>query len=137
MKTKINKQGLTLIEILIATLIFSVALGALLSSLAAVVDIIDFSRDRTIAIADLRNIMETIRATPFDSLVAKFPNAMADGPANNPYANITGGYTLKSEHITVTYVNPNIDPLEIKVSGTWQDKKSHSFSASLSTFRTR
>ncbi len=73
MKTK--NRGSTLIELLIATLIFSVALGALLSSLVAIVNVIDLSRERTIATADLRNMLERIRSAPFSSLLTIFPMA--------------------------------------------------------------
>ncbi len=135
MKTK--NRGSTLIELLIATLIFSVALGALLSSLVAIVNVIDLSRERTIATADLRNMLERIRSAPFSSLLTNFPNGLADGPVSNPYVNITGGYQLIDEHITVNYANPNVDPLEIQVVETWKNKKGHAYNAALSTFKTR
>lgn len=134
---KHNVQGMTLVEILIAVLVFSVALGALLSCLATIVDLIDISRDQTTANTDLKNMLEQIRATPFDSLTAKFTNGFTDGPASNNYTNLVGGYTLRNEHITVSYANPNTDPLEIKVLAAWQNKKGRAFNTSISTFRTR
>ena len=130
-------RGMTLLEVLIAALIFSVALGVLLSSIGAIVDLLDIAQDSSQATSDMRNMMERIRATPFDSITTKFTNGVVDGPGSNPYTTIAGGYNLNNEHLTVSYANPNTDPLEIKVSAAWKDKKGRAFNASLSTFRTR
>lgn len=136
MKLKTTK-GMTLVEILIATLVFSLALGALLNCLVVIVDLIDISKDKTVAVSDLKNIFERMRATPFDSITTRFVNGVVDGPGINLYPNITGSYTLRNEHITVTYPNPNADPLEIKIMAAWLSKKGRAFNTSLSSFRTR
>ncbi len=136
MKLRVSK-GMTLVEILIAALVFSVALAALLGCLAAIIDLIDIARDATVATSDLSTVAERIRATGFDSITTNFPDGDVDGPASNPYQNITGGYTLNNEQITVTYTNSSADPLEICIAGTWRDKKNHSYRANLTTSRTR
>jgi prepilin-type N-terminal cleavage/methylation domain-containing protein len=132
-----KKRGMTLIEVLIAALIFSVALGVLLSSIGAIVDLLDIAQDSTQATGDLKSMMERIRATPFDAITTRFTNGTIDGPVTNPYTAIVGGYNLRDEHLTVSYVNPNIDPLEILIMATWQDKKGRAFNTTMSTFRTR
>ena len=132
-----KKKGMTLIEVLIAALIFSVALGVLLSSIGAIVDLLDIAQDSSQATSDLKNMMERIRATPFDAITTKFTNGATDGPVSNLYTTIVGGYNLRNEHFTVSYANPNTDPLEILVTATWQDKKGRSFNTTMSTFRTR
>jgi prepilin-type N-terminal cleavage/methylation domain-containing protein len=131
------QKGMTLVEILIAALIFSLALGALLKSMGSIIEVIDLARDKSQAVADLRSVLEHMRATPFDLLTARFPNGTQDGTAINNYTAIVGGYKLASEHITVSYVDPNTDPLEIKTMLSWQDKRARTRNASLSTFRTR
>lgn len=132
-----NNKGMTLFELLIAAFVFTVAMGALLSSIVAIMYLIDISKDQTVAASDLRNTMERIRATPFNNMVSFFPSGTQDGPANNRYQNITGGYSLNGEHITVTYANVNSDPLEIRVNINWLDKHSRPYNTSLSTFKTR
>jgi prepilin-type N-terminal cleavage/methylation domain-containing protein len=132
-----RKNGMTLVEILVATLVFTLALSALLGGMSAIVDLIDLAKDMTVATDHLRNMLERIRSTPFASMLTRFPNNTTNGPGANPYANITGGYTLVSENITVTYANPAADPLEAKTTVRWLDKKRHSRSAAMSTFKTR
>ena len=131
-----NNKGMTLIEILIATLIFTVAVGALLSSLTSVLYLIDLAKGQTVASSDLRNMMEEIRVTPFVNILSEFPDSVVDGP-NNSYQSIVGGYNLDNEHITATYTDVNSDPLEIRVNLSWQDRRGRNHNTSLSTFKTR
>ncbi|MFH1691193.1 MAG: hypothetical protein ABIC68_01275 [Candidatus Omnitrophota bacterium] len=132
-----NKKGTTLVEILVAVLVFSLALGALLNTLSVIVDLIDTSRDKATAITHLKNVMERIRATPFDYLTTRFPNGTVNGPAGNPYVNITGNFSLTNEQVVITYADPNSDPLEIVSSLSWQNTKGRALNISISTFKTR
>jgi len=129
--------GATLLELVVATLVFSVALGALLSGMTTILQLIDHSRDQTVAVTDLRNMLEKIRATAFANMQARFPNGVANGPAGNRYSTLLGGYTLRNEQITVTYPSVGADPLEIRVTVNWQDKRSRNWAVSGSTFKTR
>ncbi len=132
-----KERGTSLVEILVALTIFVIAMSGLLGSIFAVVYLSETSRNLTVATSDLNNIMERIRATPFDHLAADFPQGVADGTAANPYQSIVGGYRLNNEHITITYANPASDPREIKGTVAWQDKKGRSYTASFSTYRTK
>jgi prepilin-type N-terminal cleavage/methylation domain-containing protein len=132
-----GNKGMTLIEILIAALVFTLAFGALLSSLTATVQLIDLAKARSIAVSDLRDMMEKIRATPFADMLSLFPDSLVDGPAYNSYQSIVGGYDLNSEQITVTYADAGSDPLEIRVDLSWQDARGRTYNISLSTFKTR
>jgi prepilin-type N-terminal cleavage/methylation domain-containing protein len=133
---KNQQRGTSLIEILVAVAIFAVAMSGLLGSIFAVVYLSETSRNLTIATSDLNNIMERVRATPFDHLAQDFPQAVTDGPAANRYPAIIGGYRLNNQHITVTYANPAGDPREVKTTITWEDKKGRPYTASFSTYRT-
>ena len=133
----IKTKGVTLLEVLIAILIFCLAISALLISITGMADVIDIAKDKTVATNHLKNILEQVRANPFNSIIANFPAGLTDGPAGKPYQGVVGGYTLRNEHITVTYADPNADPLEIRATLTWLDKKGHPFTAGMSTFRTR
>ena len=132
-----NTKGMSLFEIMVATLVFVLAMGALLSSLTGVLYLISQAKDETIAVSDLKNIAERIRATSFNNVPVFFPNGTQDGPAFNLYPAIVGGYNLTSEHITVTYPDAGADPLEIRITATWQSRNGRSYNTALSTFKTR
>jgi hypothetical protein len=134
---KLDNRGLTLVEILIAMFVFTLALAALLSSIVAVLYLIDLSKDFTVAYSDIRNMMEDIRTTPFANMLSLFPDGLVDGPVSNRYSDLVGGYLLGNEHITVTYADVTSDPLEVKVILTWQDKHARTQTASASTFKAR
>ena len=130
-------KAVTLVEILVATLVFLIVCGSLLNSIVTILYIIDIARDETSAVSDLRSLMEKINSTPFVSVTTLFPNGVIDGPTGNNYSNLVGGYKLKNEHITVNYADVNADPLEINVRLEWEDKRRHPHSIEMSTFKTK
>ena len=132
-----NKNGFALVEILLATLIIVIAGVAILQTFLLGAHFSLVNKDRTIAMTHLGSMMETVISTPFNSIVAKFPDGVADGPGSNLYTNIVGGYTLKNEHLTVSYVNPSSDPLEITVALSWQDAQGLTQVNYLSTKKTK
>jgi type II secretory pathway component PulJ len=134
---KRSQQGITLVEILVATLIFCVALTGVLGSMVAISDLIDLSKDTTTATVHLKNMMERVLMTSFATMLTRFPNGTVDGPVTNPYASVVGGYNLTNEHITALYANMSTDPLEINVFLSWSDKKGRGRNISMSTFKTR
>jgi prepilin-type N-terminal cleavage/methylation domain-containing protein len=137
MKRLRDNKGMTFIEILVALLIFTLALGPLLNSLLAGLYLIQLSKEQTIALSDLRNMLEDMRATSFSRMLSSFPESVVDGPIGNSYQSVVGGYALMNEHIMVNYVNVRQDLLEIKVNLSWKDKRSNDQSASVYTFKTR
>lgn len=134
---KRSQQGMTLVEILIAALIFCIALTGVLGSMTAISDLIDLSKDTTTATFHVKNMMERILTTPFSAMLTRFPNGTLDGPATNLYSSLVGGYNLTSEHIRTNYANISTDPLEINVLLTWNDKKGRARNISMATFKTR
>ena len=128
---------MTLFEVLIATFIFVISLGALLNSILGVLGVIRSAKDQTIAISDLRTMGERIKSATFSNMLTSFPNNTTDGPAANLYSNIVGSYALNNEHITVSYVNTATDPLEVKVTIDWQDNLGRSYNIFGYTFKTR
>ena len=132
-----STKGVTLIETAVAAMVFTIAIIGLVNAVLSSAHLIENSKNTTIAAADLTNIMEKICATPFNSITTQFPDAVADGPGSSPYSSILGGYTLSNEQITVSYADANSDPLEILVTSTWQNRGGRTYSASMSTFRTR
>ena len=132
-----NTKGMTLVEVMITTLVFVSAVVALGGAIISCVNLIDITREQDVAVTDLKNIMEKIRATPFDSITTQFPDGLTHGPGGDAYANMLEGYSLTNEAITVSYADVSSDPLEILVTITWQSKRGRAYSASMATMRTR
>ncbi|MBN2097076.1 MAG: hypothetical protein JW714_01205 [Candidatus Omnitrophica bacterium] len=133
MKTK----GLSLIELLVAAFIASFAIGATMICFSHVYYLSDLAKDTTVAVSDIRDMMEKIWSTPFEFIASNFPNGDADGPTDTEYNTIVGGYNLNNEHLRVDYTNPVADPLEIMITCTWTDLRGRAQTMQLATFRTR
>jgi hypothetical protein len=132
-----NNKAMTLVEICVVCFVFIVVIGPLLACMTSLLYLIDIARCESTAISDLGSIMERIRSTPFNNMLTSFPDSDMDGPMSNSYSAIIGGYTLANEHITVTYEDTSVDPLELRVTATWEDKNGRSYSTFMSTFKTR
>ena len=130
-------KGLTLVELLVAVLIASLAIGGAIVCFAQVFYLTEVAKGTSVVVSDIRDIIEEIWSTPFDFITASFPGGDIDGPTDTEYNNIVGGYTLNNEQIVVGYVDEDTDPLEIMVSTSWTDMRGRNRTIQLSTFRTR
>ncbi len=137
MKIGRRSAGLTLLETLFATMVMVIAVVAIIQFYLTSLNLSEINKDETLAMAHLVNMAEAIKCTPFNNLSVNFPDGVSDGPASNNYATIVGGYALKNEHISVSYVNTHSDPLEIKIGVNWQDKRGMNHTKYLVTKRTR
>ena len=115
------RAGMTLVELLIAIAVFVVAGVWLLSAYHSALHLTEVAQQTTVAIDDLRDMMERIKATPFSQLAANFPNGVANGAAG--YAVAIGTYTLPNQQVTVTHA-PSVtaDPRELIVQVTWTNR---------------
>ncbi|MEW6075548.1 MAG: hypothetical protein AB1530_04485 [Candidatus Omnitrophota bacterium] len=130
-------SGITLVELLVAVAIGVIATIAILQGYVGNIFLSEIAKGNTVALDDAVDMLERIKCTPFNELTTKFPNGTINGPAANPYANITGNYTLKGEQIVVTYTNTTGDPLEIMVTVNWQDQVGRQYGNRLTTKKTR
>jgi Tfp pilus assembly protein PilV len=126
MKIIKNNSGMSLIETLIASAMAIICIVAIIGSYLTVLNWAQTNKEEAVSMMHLTNIMETIKSTPFSSITADFPNGVVDGPTSptsKRYDAIAGGYTLINEHITVSYVNPASDPLEVTAVVRWKNAR--------------
>ncbi len=150
---------MTLYELLLSVLLVSVSLGGLLSSMLAAVTLINLAKSQPVAIQDLRNMSQRIRSTAFENIPSSFPDfargqtGCLDGPTNNRYTTVVGGYSLNNEHISVSYrcYNPLTraiqscntfaggvsDPVELNINISWEEKSGRTYTMGISTYKTR
>ena len=130
-KTRAGK-GLTLVELMIVSLVLAVTIGALLVVFVNALNQIVLSKEISIATDDLRDILETIKSTPFANIVAQYPNGSSIA------ASVIGGFLLPNESISINYPRgTNADPLEINVTVTWLSKDKRTRTQSFNTLLTR
>lgn len=130
-----HRGGLTLIELVLAVVVLVLAGLAVLGAYQASYHLTEVSQQMGIALKDLKDMMERIKTSPFNTLATAFPNGVVGGGAVDQYGPIVGGYNLPTEQITVTYPTPGTNPLEILVTVTWMNRN-RTYSRSLATFRT-
>lgn len=73
-----SRNGLTLIETLIATLITVIAIVAILEAYQYDLFLSRTSRGISVALSDVRDVMERIACTPFNDITTNFPNNVAE-----------------------------------------------------------
>ena len=131
-----NEIGVTLVELLLAISVLVIAGVGLLGAYHSALHLTETAQQATVAVNDLKDIMERIKTTPFTQLQASFPSGAANGPGGaQAYTNVVGGYTLPNEQITVTH-SPNTaaDPRELIVRLTWTNR-GRTYQRSVSTIR--
>ncbi|MFH2137560.1 MAG: prepilin-type N-terminal cleavage/methylation domain-containing protein [Candidatus Omnitrophota bacterium] len=121
-----NRQGkgFTLIELLISLTVMSIVLLGIISGYIGCISINEMSKSTTIATEDARKVIEQMRSYAVSSLTNITNENWTTWAAAN------GLNALDSEQITVTYFdndgNGNAlddDPLEVRVSVSWQDRQ--------------
>ncbi len=134
-----KEKAFTLIEVMIVTGILVVLLPALLQSIVGYSMLNAATRDRVIATADCRLIVEQIRS------VSKTASALSDITSADwtNWAANNGVNNLPAEAVAVTYTDLDgsgdpfdDDPLAITVTVTWQTQEGRVDNMSFSTLAT-
>lgn len=127
-----DHDGVTLVELLLAIGIVLISGVWLIGAYQSALHLSEMSQQMNVALNDLRNMLERIKSTPFNSLNNDFPNGAPNGAL---YGGIIGGYTLGSEQITVTHV-PSVtaNPRELIVQVTWTNR-GRQYQRTVSTMR--
>ena len=66
-----TRRGMTMLELLIAVVSFTIGVGALSAFTVSVFALSQGTRDRAVAIQGVRNMVETLHATAFEEVFAE------------------------------------------------------------------
>ncbi len=113
-----KKSGFTLIEVMIAMVVFVITVLAMLGVYLSVSISRESSRNMTQAMSDARVALEAMR----DTSTAGLPAVTATYPQGTNLASTFGLTSLNSESVTPTYVNQAADPLNVTVTVNWTDR---------------
>lgn len=122
-------NGFTLIELIISIALLAIGAMSIFHSCFSFGELGEMAHERNIAFFDLETALEDIRSTPFDQIVDRYP----DGSRIAKFDSLH----LQRERITVTYRNPDRDPLLITATIEWLDPKGRPRTESMHTARTR
>ncbi len=132
-----SSSGLVLLELFFAIGVIIVAALWLLTAYHASLHLTEIAHQESLAFDDLKDIMEQIKATPFNQLTTSFPNGVVNGVVGgvDKYGALIGGYGLANEQITVLHQpNTAADPRELVVQLSWTNQ-GRTYQKSVSTIR--
>ncbi len=130
MKSRRRAKGFTLMEIVMAMMVFAVAVVSLAGVFLGIFSLGESGRNLTQALNDARAVMEGIRETSASGL------STVTSTNWTTWAQAQGLTSLRNEAITVTYTNPSTDPLPVTVQVSWQERGQNR-SATVDTLVTR
>ena len=117
-----SNAGMFLVELLVAIFVLVAAGSGILGCYLSTNYLSEEAAQTLKASEDLKDLMERIQATPFNTVLTLFPDGIADGGGVSNYQTIVGNYSLPSEQITVTYPTQEKDRLEVLVSVAWTQR---------------
>ncbi|MFA6240000.1 MAG: prepilin-type N-terminal cleavage/methylation domain-containing protein [Candidatus Hydrogenedentales bacterium] len=125
-----DEEGVTLLELTIAMALFVIVMGATAQSLISYYVALDMQNQRHTAVRDCASILSNMRdvrtANPTnfpDAVTALWPDGVQ----------VPNAGTLTQEVVTVDYVDPNTNPLEVTVTSTWVDMRGRPMTVSVSS----
>jgi len=128
-----KNEGFTLVELVVSMAIFTAVLGATAQALVSYYAALDFQNQRNTAIRNCTAVVSQMRQVRDDN-PGDFPDAITDAWANN--AVIDGAGTLPQETIDVTYVDANVNPIQVTVRSQWRDLRGRPMTVSITTMLT-
>ena len=131
-RKKKNEGGISLIEVTFAVAIISVGVSVLMSQLECSYKVNSVNRETNKAMAHLEAALEKVTNTPFSRITSDFPNG-----SNVYLGEIDNSDLLRSEYITVNYLDPDADPLQVAVTIQWTSFDGRQRTRSLATMVTR
>ncbi len=108
-----NKQGFSLAEVLIATVVFTLAFVGILLSYLRSMELNEMSRNSSLAVAAVKSEMEKVKDTAFGSIAANFDNKKEEFTADG---NGINGWMVSY----VDDTNPKL--LKVTISFCWKQK---------------
>ena len=127
-----NIRGVSLLEVMIAVAIIAIGAIVLVAQLESSYKINNDTRETNKAMAHLEAAMEKVINTTFSNIITTYPQ---NGSVY--LTEIDCSDLLPSEHIVVTYADPDADPLEVRVTITWTSFNGRNKSRTLTTMVTR
>lgn len=125
-----NDSGLSLLEIMMATAIFTILIGATAQTLSTFYGTVELQQDRAVAAQNCRTVLGWMRAVRDDdpdnfpdNITEAFPEG-GEIPNLPPFIenNDPPRWPLAQQSVTVEYEDPDANPLRVTVRIQWSDR---------------
>ncbi len=142
-----SRAGFTMVELIIALLIFIIAVGSAFATFQASAQLTESARDRMVALQDASSVLEEIKALALQNVMTTLPAQLSSGQFNSQLrtfdsnGNATGQSVpaLTTEQITLTsnpqIINANTTLVTFTVTVSWAEARGRQSSLSLTTQR--
>lgn len=129
-----GQRGFTLVELMVAISVLLIGALAAFATQITSGQMIDFSRDVTVAVSDLEMCMEELLVHSADEMPIAYPEGTPVAAFNALH--------LRNEDIVPSYLNwdvgqPIPDPLEVLLTATWADDAGRIQTQTLLTAKSR
>ena len=118
---KVRSRGFTLVEVLMAMVIFAGCLGTFMLFYAAMGRLAESSRNLIQAMTDVRTVLEAMRNTAQSGGLTGASGVTGTYLAGQNLAPAFRFVALRNETVTATYTNPGADPLPVSVAVDWDE----------------
>ncbi len=127
-----NKDGFTLVELMVAMAIFSMVLGATAQALVSYYAALDTQDQRNTATRHCTTVLSQMREAR--AAAATFPGGITTLWPNTGV--VAGVSSLPGEVVQVTYKSATADPLEVTVTSQFRDLRGRTLTVRVSTILT-
>lgn len=132
MKKLHGQAGFTLIELMIALVVLTVVIVGYIGTNILAQRNTEEMHERTLAIQDANRVIEQMRNI---SRTGTFPGNVVTAYPNN--GTPAGFQNLDQEAITVSYVSPTANPLDVTITVAWRSYTQHQVSETIRTYITQ
>jgi type II secretory pathway pseudopilin PulG len=131
---------MTLVELMIASGIVTIALVLTLGSIISVSSTTDLAEDRAMAAATITSVLEELRALPYQELLAYQPPVVAGtgvGTVLSVACIASDGTAVPLPVDSSSFSGSFPNPVEVRVTVTWRDKMGRPYSLRNAAFLVR
>lgn len=129
-----GEAGFTLVEVMITLLVMTLALLGILYANTQVQQTSEAAFERSLAVQDANRVIEQMRNISSDG---DFPDNVTDIYPDGGEVAALAGLNLTNEVVTVSYVDPDLDPLDVLVTVSWDENGRRNVDIALRTIMTQ
>ena len=114
-----ERSGFTFTEVLVAVTLLVIGFMGIYASMHSSALVRETAHETNVAMFKLQTAQEYVFVVPFDEITATFPEGTPVDIVSMTESIDKNDFRLRDEQITVSYDDPNADPLRFTVTIDW------------------